>query len=108
MGNRIIKCCCIDVESESDNLERKIKTQNNSKSNPENSNNSSNLPLKVFSCANIGCYCIIERITDGDTMECLLKIPYSELEKNSMIYIIKDNQNKNKEVDFVFFKFEFM
>ena len=103
MGNKIIKCCCVDsnAESESDNTERKAKFDLNNMNKVE-------LPekipeLKVFSCVNIGCYCIIERIIDGDTMDCILKIPYSELERNSMIYINNSSNNNSK---FVYFKFK--
>ena len=128
MGN-FIKWCCITESTEFNSDNNKNNNRNNKNNNNNNSNNNritkeindlksetesklhkslskleelnDSKELNVFSCNNIGCYCLIEKIIDGDTMLCSFKIPYGELRKNGVLFA-----NKLQNDDFVYLKFK--
>lgn len=91
MGN-FIRCCCV-----SDQLENQNKSNDR-----EDCNNTQENKLNVFSCKDIICTGIIEKVIDGDTLIITFKIPYSYLQGNM---IIKPNDKFEKDI-FIFFKFK--
>jgi hypothetical protein len=113
MGNFIKWCCVIDSESESgcesksDNKiskeinDLKLETESKLQRSLSKLIELNESKLNVFSCNNIGCYCLIEKIIDGDTLVCSFKIPYGELRKNAVM-MAHGLQND----DFVYLKFK--
>ena len=82
MGNFIRWCCISEQPKQSEN-----KSDNNDKQ------------LDIFSCKDIICPGLIEKVIDGDTLIITFKIPYSELHNYIIIKPIDANPT-------IFFKFK--
>jgi endonuclease YncB( thermonuclease family) len=89
MGNFIRWCCVSEQEEQSQN-----KIENN-----DNINNNQEHKLDIFSCKDIICTGIIEKVVDGDTLIITFKIPYSDLQNYVIIKPINTNPT-------IFFKFK--
>jgi endonuclease YncB( thermonuclease family) len=114
MGNFIKWCCIVESDSEINNNKNKSNINNNKnneitqlkletkyKLEDSTSELKESKSLNLFSCNNIGCYCIVEKIIDGDTLVCSFKIPYQELNKNAVMIA-----SKLQKDDFVYLKFK--